>query len=183
MITQITTTWKNYWDDSIGVNKLDNDESDSRCQSLTPQEIAVIMPELLRDEANENKKARKIAWMQFVMTLVSAGATYGATGSKQLAIAVVWGGLISVTNSAILAWRMGHSTVQTALSPQYQVRLLYFYAAERFVVVVALLCLCMAALRLSPSGLIGGFLVIQGLQLIGRWLMGSFKTGVKTKNV
>lgn len=150
---------------------------------MTPQEIAVIMPELLRDEANEKKIARKIALMQLVVALVNAGAIYGATGNKQLAIAVLCGGLISVTNGAMLAWRMGQSTVQSARNLQYQVRLLYFYAAERIMVVVALLCLCMAVLRLLPSGLMGGFLAIQGVLLIGRWLMGSFKTGVKTKNV
>jgi len=33
---------------------------------------------------------------------------------------------------------------------------MYFYAAERFLVVVVLLCLCIAVLKLSPLALLGG---------------------------
>ena len=45
---------------------------------------------------------------------------------------------------------------------------MYFYAAERFLVVVALLGVCMAALKLSPLAVLGGFVMGQAALLAAR---------------
>ena len=45
---------------------------------------------------------------------------------------------------------------------------MYFYAAERFLVVVVLLGLCLAALKLSPLAVLGGFVMGQAALLAAR---------------
>jgi len=62
-----------------------------------------------------------------------------------------------------------------------QLRLLYFYAAERFLVVVTLLGLCMAALKLSPLALLAGFVTGQSVLLVARLLLSKIKTEIVTK--
>jgi hypothetical protein len=52
---------------------------------------------------------------------------------------------------------------------------MYFYAAERFLVVVVLLGLCMAALKLSPLSLLGGFVMGQAVLLAARLFLIRFK--------
>jgi hypothetical protein len=51
---------------------------------------------------------------------------------------------------------------------------MYYYAAERFLVVLVLLCLCIAVLKLSPLGLLGGFVIGQAVLPAGRLLLSSF---------
>jgi ATP synthase protein I len=142
-------------------------------QCLTPPENAAIIAALFDVEAEEKKIARQIIMLQIVVTLIGASIAYSIKGTPQFAIAVLSGGGISVLNGALLAWRMTPETLHPA--PEAQLRLLYFYAAERFLVVVALLGLCIAALKLLPLALLGGFVMGQAVLPAGRLFLSRFK--------
>jgi hypothetical protein len=45
---------------------------------------------------------------------------------------------------------------------------MYFYAAERFLAVVALLAICQAVLKFSPLVVLSGFVLGQAVLLAGR---------------
>jgi ATP synthase protein I len=140
---------------------------------LTPPENAAIIAALFDVEAEEKKIARQIIMLQIVVTLIGASIAYSIKGTPQFAIAVLSGGGISVLNGALLAWRMTRETLHPA--PEAQLRLLYFYAAERFLVVVALLGLCIAVLKLLPLALLGGFVMGQAVLPAGRLFLSRFK--------
>jgi ATP synthase protein I len=163
--------------------------SDIEQQCLTPSEIAAIIPALLDVEAKERKVARQVVLLQMVVTLIAASIAYSTNGTPRFAMAVLSGGSVSVVNGAMLAWRMSRSALHTASevsdsrAVHQQLRLLYFYAAERYLVVVTLLGLCMAALKLSSLALLAGFVAGQSVLLVARLLLSKFKTEIVTKNV
>jgi hypothetical protein len=150
---------------------------------LTPPENAAIIAALLDVEAKEIRIARQVILLQVVVTLIGASIAYSIKGTPQFAIAVLSGGGVSIVNVALLAWRMARAALHPAHEAHHQLRLMYFYAAERFLVVVVLLCLCIAVLKLSPLALLGGFVMGQAVLLVGRLLLSSFKIEIATKNV
>ena len=163
------------------------DETQQQCLTL-PENAAIIAA--LRDvEAKEKKLTRRVVWLQMLVTLIVAGIVYSIKGMPQLFIAVLSGGGIAVANGALLAWRMARTAMHSAHEAhhpgdaQRQLRLMYFYAAERFLVVVALLALCLVALKLSPLALLGGFVIGQAVLITGRLFLSSFETEIVTKNV
>jgi ATP synthase protein I len=151
-------------------------------QCLTPPENAAIIAALfdveapLKIEVREKKIAHQVVMLQIVVTLIGASIAYSMKGTPQFAIAVLSGGGISVLNGALLAWRMTRETLHPAPEAHHQLRLLYFYAAERFLVVVVLLCLCIAVLKLLPLALLGGFVMGQAVLPAGRLFLSRFKT-------
>ncbi|BBJ00729.1 hypothetical protein FGKAn22_24210 [Ferrigenium kumadai] len=140
-------------------------------ERLTPPVNAAIIAALFEAEAKEKKLARKVVWLQMAVTLLIAGIAYGTEATPQFAIAVLSGGVVSVLNGALLAWRMSRAAQVSAHDAHLQLRLMYFYAAERFMVVVALLALCMAVLKLSPLAVLGGFVLGQAALLSARLLL------------
>jgi len=163
--------------------------ADIQQQCLTPSEIAAIIPALLDVEAKERKVARQVVWLQMIVTLAVASIVYSTTGTPQFALAVLSGGGVSMVNGTMLAWRMSRPVLHPAREVpdsrvvHQQLRLLYFYAAERFLVVVTLLGLCMAVLKLSPLALLAGFVTGQSVLLVARLLLSKIKTEIVTKNV
>jgi small-conductance mechanosensitive channel len=141
---------------------------DAHQQCLTPPENAAIIPALLDVEAKEKKIARLGVLLQVAGVLFGASIAYGIKGSPQFAIAVLSGGAVSVVNAILLAWRMARAALHPALEAHHQLRLMYVYAAERYLVVVLLLCVCFAILKLSPLALLSGFVLGQVLFLVGR---------------
>lgn len=162
---------------------------DIQQQCLTPSEIAAIIPALLDVEAKERKIARQVVWLQIGAILTAASIVYSTNGAPQFALAVLSGGGVSVVNGAMLAWRMSRSAMYTASevsdsrAVHQQLRLLYFYAAERYLVVITLLGLCMAVLKLSPLALLAGFTTGQTVLLAARLLLRQIKTEIANKNV
>jgi ATP synthase protein I len=152
---------------------LDKEPADLQQQCLTPPENAAIIPALLDIEAKEKKLAHQVVLLQTVITLFAAGIAYSTKDTPQLAIAVLGGGAISVVNSFLLAWRMVRAASHPAHEAHHQLRLMYFYATERFLVVVVLLSICMAVLKLSPLPLLGGFVLGQAALLTGRFVLSS----------
>lgn len=139
-------------------------------QCLTPPENAAIIAALLDVEAKEKKIARQVIVLQIAATLFGASIAYSIQGTPQFAIAVLSGGAISIVNAALIAWRMARSALHPAHEAHHQLRLLYFYAAERFLVVATLLCLCLA-MKLSPLALLGGFVIGQAILLTGQLIL------------
>ena len=145
------------------------DEAYQQC--LTPPENAAIIAALLDVEAKEKKLARQVILLQLAAAVFAASIAYSMTGTPRFAIAVLSGGGISVINAVLLAWRMARTALQPAHEAHHQLRLMYFFAAERFMVVMALLCLCLAALKLSPLALLAGFVIGQSLLMAGRLIL------------
>lgn len=135
--------------------------------SLTPQTNAAIIAALLKAEAQEKQQIRRVTWVQILVTLAAGGITYGLGATPQFAIAVLSGGGVSVLNGALLAWRMSRANQRSAHDAHLQLRLLYFYAIERFLVVVASLGLSMALLKL-PLAVLGGFVLGQAVLITAR---------------
>jgi len=154
---------------------LSNYVGDEPQQGLTPPENAAIIAALFDVEAKEKKLARQVLGMQMAATLVAAAIAYGIKGTPQFALAVLSGGGVSVVNGALLAWRMSRAALSSVQNAHHQLRLMYFYAAERFLAVVVLLGLCMVALKLSPLALLGGFVMGQAVLLAARLFLIRFK--------
>jgi hypothetical protein len=152
-------------------------------QSLTPKENAAIIAALFEVEEKEKRLARQVAVLQLTVMLVGAFIAYSMKGTPQIALAVLSGGGVSVLNGALLAWRMTRAALHPAHDAHQQLRLMYFYAAERFLVVVALLGICLAALKLPPLAVVGGFVTGQAVLLAARLFLSKFKTEIETKNV
>ena len=142
--------------------------ADATRQSLTPPLNAAIILHLFKAEAQEKRLARRVIGLQILVTLAAAGAAYGWKSSPQYAIAVLGGGVVSVLNGALLAWRMYRAALHPAQDAHQQLRLMYFCAAERFLAVVALLAICLAVLKFSPLVILGGFVLGQAVLLAGR---------------
>jgi ATP synthase protein I len=150
---------------------LNKNASEAQQQCLTHSGNDAIIDAILvvaaREEVKEKKIARQVIMLQILVTLIGASIVYSIKGTTQFAIAVLSGGGVSVVNGVLLAWRM----VRAALHPaeaHHQLRLMYFYAAERFLAVIVLLCLCMAILKLSPLAVLGGFVMGQTVLLVAR---------------
>jgi hypothetical protein len=153
-------------------------------QNLTSKENAAIIAALLEVEVKKEKKvARQVAALQIVSMLIGASIAYSINGTPQFAIAVLSGGGVSFLNGSLLAWRMYRAALYPAHDAHQQLHLMYLYAAERFLVVIALLGLCLAALRLSPFAVLSGFVMGQAVLLTARLFLSKFKTEIVTKNV
>jgi ATP synthase protein I len=160
--------WKNC---SVASEKVANSgvsEENTDRESLTPPLNAGIIRALFKAEVQEKKLARKVVGLQILAILAAAGVVYGWKGSPQYAIAVLGGGSVSVLNGALLAWRMSRAALHSSHDAHLQLRLMYFYAAERFLAVVALLAICLAVLKFSPLAILGGFVLGQAVHLTGR---------------
>lgn len=140
-------------------------------ERLTPPENAAIIRALFDAEIKEKRLARRVVGLQLVVVLTVATVAYVIGKTPQYAMAVLSGGAVSVLNGALLAWRMTRAAQASAHDAHLQLRLMYFYAAERFMVVAALLALCMAVLKLSPLAVLGGFVLGQAALLSARLLL------------
>ncbi len=134
---------------------------------LTPPINAAIIAALIKAEAQEKQQAQRITWLQIIFVVVASVCVFGFGATPRYAIAVLSGGGVSVLNSALMAWRMSRAGQRSTHDAHLQLRLLYFYAAERFMAVVVLLVLVMATLKL-PLAVLGGFVLGQTVLLTAR---------------
>ena len=148
--------------------------SHEKQESLTPVENKAIIASLFEADTEEKKLAYRIAWFQLLIAITSSFATYGYSEQLQTAIAVLSGGMVSVVNGGMLAWRMSRPDLLKAcdkhdpITIHRHLRLLYFYAAERYAVVVVLLALCLVKLNFQPLALLGGFIFVQASMMVAR---------------
>lgn len=140
-------------------------------ECLTPRENAAIIPPLFLAEEQEKRSARLIIWLQLLVTLSVAAIATAWGGSPQNAIAVLVGGGISILNGGLIAWRMNRATQRPVIDAHQQLRLMYFYAAERFLAVAVLLGLALAVQKDSPLLVICGFVSGQATLMAARLLV------------
>ncbi|MDD2685651.1 MAG: ATP synthase subunit I [Gallionella sp.] len=136
--------------------------------SLTLPENAAIIAALTGLEAKEKQQAWRLTGLQTVIVLVVGVIVYLVRSTPHEAIAVVSGGGVAILNGALLAWRMSRAAKYPAYDAGQQLRLLYFYAAERISAVFVLLGICMFVLKLVPLALLSGFVLGQAVLLLSR---------------
>ena len=143
-----------------------------RQRSLTLPPNAAIIAGLFDAEIQEKRLARKVLGLQIAVILVAAGVlACSPERAPQYALAVLGGGGVSVLNGALLAWRMSRAALNPNHDAHQQLRLLYFYAAERFLAVVASLGVCLVVLKLLPLAVLGGFVLGQAVLMLARLLL------------
>ncbi len=144
-------------------------KGDAERQSLTPPLNAAIIAALFNADVQEKRMARRVVGLQASIIMALAGIlAYGLKSSPQFMVAVLGGGGVSVLNGALLAWRMSRTALYSNQDEHHQLRLMYFYAAERFLAVVVLLGIFLAVLKLSPLGVISGFVLGQAVLILAR---------------
>lgn len=127
------------------------------------------MPPLFNTDSQEKTLAGKVIWFQIIITLVASGAANSWESSQQYAIPILGGGGVSVLIGVLLAWRMNRRFPHPANDARQQLTQMYFYAAERFLAVIALLGICLIVLKLSPLAVVIGFVLGQ-IALVMGWL-------------
>jgi hypothetical protein len=164
--------WKSFWVNLEKNAKYVGTGEDDLRQSLTPPLNAAIIAALFNADEQEKKLAVRILRSQTVVTLIATGiAAFSWKSSPQYAIAVLGGGGVSILNGALLTWRMTRVMLYPNQDAHQQLRLLYFYAAERFLAVVAFLGICLVVLKLSPVAVLSGFVLGQAVLLIARLIL------------
>jgi len=144
-------------------------------QSLTPEEKAARIAALLAVQDQEKIIAWRIVLLQLVSILAASGLIYVVGNIPQHMIAVLSGGVVSIFNGVLLAWRMSPTATHPPRDAQQQLWLMYFYAIERYLVVVVLLGLCFSVLRFDPLLMLSGFVVGQFVLLATRLFLGKSK--------
>ena len=114
--------------------------------------------------------AYRVVMAQAAIAVIGAILTYSLAVPSQ-AVAALWGGLASVANGLLLAWRMqgGHGFLHHDVSRH--LRYMYRSMLERFFVVMVLLAIGMGWLKLVPLAVLGGFVVCQITLVIARLLL------------
>lgn len=93
--------------------------------------------------------------------------------SMQAVTAALFGALVAVTNSWLLAWRAGRIQQRPANDPQGDLRAMYFAFVERFAIVIMLFVAGFGALHLAALPLLTSFIAGQAVQTVL-----SLKTGL-----
>lgn len=156
---------------------------------LTPSKNVAIIAALYANEDREKRLAYHVVVLQVSLALIFAGIAYSLNGYQQNAIALLSGGMVSAVNGALLAWRMSRFALRhdqdahCSHDAHYQLRMMYFYALERFLIVLVLLCLCMTVLKLVPLALLGGFVMGQVVLLAAQLVLSRSNIETVTKNV
>ena len=111
-----------------------------------------------------DRRLRRVLSLQLVLLVGTGAAAYAIFGQSETQ-AVVFGGLVALSNSGLIAWRMRPQAigqgVAAELAAHQQLKKLYRYALERYLGVGALLAVGLGALHFMPLGLLAGFILGQ----------------------
>ena len=110
-------------------------------------------------------KARWVISTQLIIAVLVAVLFIFQGVSESLAAG--YGGLSSLLVSLFLLWGINRATEVTKHNPAKGMRILYFGAAQRFLLVVLLLAAGIAWLKLNPVAVCVGFAVAQLSYLFG----------------
>ncbi|WP_407898468.1 ATP synthase subunit I [Ferrigenium sp. UT5] len=136
-------------------------------ESLTPQAKAAIIAALGEATAQEKRQISRLIAAQIIVACAVSGISFSFGAAPEISIAAWSGGGVSVLNSLLLAWRMSRASRSESHDAQLQLRLLYFYAVERFLSVVIALVLAMAVTK-QPLVVLGGFVSGQAVMILAR---------------
>lgn len=101
----------------------------------------------------------RVIGLQGAIAIISAAIVYFAVSAPE-AISVAYGCSVALTGTLFLAWRAQGEKLRAA-SPEYQLRLAYRTAIERFMGVVLLLAVGFKLFKLVPLWLLAGFVMGQ----------------------
>ena len=136
-------------------------------ECLTPRENAAIIPPPDVVPAQEKEKNRQLITLQLVVVSAIAAGCLGYGATPQETMAVWCGGGISALNSWLIAWRMNRANNQALRNAQLQLRLLFFFAAERFLLVMLMLGL-LRTVSHRPLAVLSGFVAGQAVMILAR---------------
>lgn len=103
---------------------------------------------------------RMILSIQATVAAAAAGVGY-LHGGMPVARAALFGALIALCNTLLLAWRLHRGKRQVHVDAQRHLRSFYFSIVERFFVVGGLLAIGFGALHLAPAPLLAAFVAGQ----------------------
>ncbi|MDX8385783.1 MAG: ATP synthase subunit I [Gallionella sp.] len=152
-------------------------------QSLTEDGKADTIPSLLTIQAQEKIKAWQVVWLQIASILIVSGVIYVVTNTQESVYAVLSGGATSICNGILLAWRMMPTTRHLSQDAHQQLWLIYFYAIERYLLIVVLLGVCFVVLKFAPLLILSGFVIGQFVLLVTWLFVGKSKINSEYKDV
>ncbi len=100
-----------------------------------------------------------------VLLIILAGVFW--LGGKELATAVCFGGLISVSNTLLLKWHLLRTAQKAGVSPMDNLSGAYRCIVERWMLTIAMFAVGFAVLELTATGLLVGFAAMQTVLLSG----------------
>ncbi len=106
------------------------------------------------------EQGRKVISLQLLMTLLAAAGFFAGQGFDA-AQAAVFGGLTSVLSTVLLSYGVKRATETVVQSPAKSTAILYFGAAQRFLLVLVCFAFGLAILKLYPLGVFAGFALAQ----------------------
>ncbi|RMG29744.1 MAG: hypothetical protein D6721_05355 [Gammaproteobacteria bacterium] len=109
---------------------------------------------------------RKLLWIQAAVTLALAGGLGARAGSGAVLAAGLYGALIALANTRLLAFRMARAAALPADDAQAALRLAWTSALERFALVALLFAVGLGPLALAPRPLLVVFAAGQLTYLI-----------------
>jgi len=105
-------------------------------------------------------QGRKVIGLQLIMTLLAAAGFFAGQGFYA-AQAAVFGGLTSVLSTLLLSYGVKRATESATQNPAKSAAILYFGAAQRFLLVLVCFAFGLAILKLYPLGVFAGFALTQ----------------------
>ena len=103
---------------------------------------------------------RKIVLVQAGLVLITA-VILSLAKSHELFWATLYGGAVIIASTSFFGWRLRIATQTVDNSPAVNTVELFKGIVFRFVLVIVLLALGMGWLKLSPAGILSGFIVAQ----------------------
>ena len=113
----------------------------------------------------------RIAVFQVAVVAVSAALTYAYMG-EPMARAAGFGGMVAVSNTLLLAWRMRAGAQLAGRSPGQELARLVRSSLERFFMVALLIAAGLGWLKLMPAPLLLGFVLGQLVLVVSTILSG-----------
>lgn len=103
---------------------------------------------------------RKILLVQVSLVVVTA-VTLSLVKSPELFLATLYGGAVIIASTSYFGWRLRIATQTADNTPTVNSVELFKGLFLRFVMVIVLLALGLGWLKLSPAGILSGFIVAQ----------------------
>jgi len=123
---------------------------------------------LIKTEPELAEKARGVISKQLAVAVACAVFFYFYKGGAA-ALAAMYGAMVCVATTLLLLWGVSRASKAAAESPGKSMTILYAGAAQRFLLVLALLGTGLALLKLHPLGLLFGYVITQfSTMLTGR---------------
>ena len=116
----------------------------------------------------EPELATKAKWVISTQLIISIiVAVVFLTKGYWESLAAIYGGLVSICISMLLLWSFKRANDAAKIDPGKSMRILYFGAVQRFVLVLGLIAVGIGLFKLDPTALVVGFALAQAGYLLG----------------